>query len=379
MRVLHIINTLEMGGAQTVLLQLLRAWPKEDTHCVISLRAGADLDSALAQAGARVKHVGANPFRLLKAARAFKPDLIQSWLYHSDLAATGIALALGVPLVWGVHHTTMAQGSVKGSTMAVVRLLARLSHRPGPVPARVICCSRSAYDSHIALGYNADKCVLIENGVDTAIPAFSPTDRAEIRAELGIPLGAVVVGMFARFNPQKDHRGFLRAAALMAQALARQEWQAAFLLAGPGVDPSNAELMAWVAEEGLQARAHLLGTRADIPRLIHAVDVLTLSSAYGEALPMILCEGMAQGALCVATDVGDSAKLIGDAGWIVPPSDPQALCEAWLKAAACDEAEGQRRSQLARDRVQKYYGIGAMLENYRQTYRDVIGKAADEA
>ena len=342
---------------------------------MISLRPAADLDGALAQAGAQVLHVGANPLRLLAAARAFKPDIIQSWLYHSDLAATGVALALGVPLAWGVHHTTTGAGSVKRSTLAVVRLLALLSRLPGRAPARIICCSRSAMETHLALGYPAAKCELIENGIDTSAQTNDPAAREEVRAELGIPPGAAIIGMFARFNPQKDHKGFLRAAGLFAGAMAGQGRQAFFLLAGPGVEPGNPELTAWVAAEGLQANARLLGTRSDVPRLISAVDVLTLSSAYGEALPMILCEGMAQGALCVATDVGDSAKLIGDAGWVVPPSDPQSLSQAWQAAitAGANEEERARLAALARQRVEQGYGIAAMLQRYQHTYRQVLG------
>ena len=371
MRVLHIINTLEAGGAQTVLLQLLQASDKSDQHLVISLRNGNSLDAALMAAGAQVRRAGTNPLDLLRVAKEYQPDVIQSWLYHSDLLASFVAVVLRCPLVWGVHHTTLGVGSVKPTTMAVVRVLSLLSR---VLPARIICCSESALRSHIALGYPADKCVLIENGIDVAGQVFDPAARASVCIEFGIRQNAAIIGMFARYNPQKDHHGFLKAARILVEALAGVGRSAAFLLAGPGVDETNRELLSWINEQGVQAQVRLLGSRADVPRLISAVDVLTLSSAYGEALPMVLCEGMAQGALCVATDVGDTSKLLGEAGWVVPPSDPPALAKGWMQALQTTPAQRKTLGQQARDQVENHYSSAAMSQKYAEVYKSVCAK-----
>ena len=373
MRVMHLINTLEMGGAQSVLLQLAKAWPAAaDEHLVVSLLPGKSMGAAFAQAGVRVEYVGRQPWRLLRLALVYKPDLLQTWLYHSDLAGSLLGAMLGVPVVWGVHHTTADAGSVKASTLRVVRWLARLAPLRWPGPRAIVCCSHSALQSHLALGYPGQKCRLIENGVELRDGPGRATSRPALAAELAMPAGAYWVGMFARFNPQKDHQNFIAAAKILADRLELQGKQAYFVLAGPQMDAANPHLAEWIRQAGLGEVFRLLGTRQDVDALIAAMDVVTLSSAYGEALPMVLCEAMAQGALCAATDVGDTRALLGDAGWVVPPRDPAALADAWQKI--CQMPAGQREGMAlkARQRVQEGYGSAAMASKYHQLYSEVL-------
>src|SRR5690606_2510752 len=142
--------------------------------------------------------------------------------------------------------------------------------------------------------------------------------------ELGLGEDDLLVGLVARWHPQKDHPGFVRAAA----QLVRREPRARFVLIGNDCDAGNPELVGLVREAGVGDRMHLLGRRTDIPRLTAALDVATSSSSFGEAFPNILGEAMACAVPCVTTDVGDSADIVGDTGRVVPPRDPDALAAA---------------------------------------------------
>jgi glycosyltransferase involved in cell wall biosynthesis len=82
---------------------------------------------------------------------------------------------------------------------------------------------------------------------------------------------------------------------------------------------------------GISEQIHLLGERSDIPRLSAALDIASSSSAYGEAFPMVIGEAMSCGVPCVVTDVGDSARIVDNTGYVVPPREPQALANAWQK------------------------------------------------
>jgi glycosyltransferase involved in cell wall biosynthesis len=144
------------------------------------------------------------------------------------------------------------------------------------------------------------------------------------------------------------------------------------LLCGDGITWANAKLAGWIEERGLRDCFHLLGRREDIPRLSAALDVVCSSSAYGEAFPNVLGEAMACGVPCVATDVGDSAYIIGNTGKVVPPNDPQSLAGAVVELL---ELPANRRHELgedARRRMQQNFDIRAVVNRYEQLYNSLL-------
>jgi glycosyltransferase involved in cell wall biosynthesis len=209
--------------------------------------------------------------------------------------------------------------------------------------------------------------VVIANGFDTDTFRPDPAARLSVREELGLEPDAPLLGLMARFHPQKDHRTFVRAA---AQFL-RHSPAAHFLMAGRDVDDRNRTLLAWTTATGAPDRFHLLGLRDDMPRLMAACDIVSTSSSCGEALPLVLGEAMACGVPCVATDVGDSASLVGDTGRVVAPGDPEALSTAWgsLFTLRCDER--RRLGERARERVIDRYRLEACVQAHMALYRQV--------
>src|SRR3989304_9720276 len=117
--------------------------------------------------------------------------------------------------------------------------------------------------------------VVIPNGFDLSTFKPDPEARSAVRQELGLPPGSPLIGLIARFHPQKDHQTFLRAAALLA---ARRP-DVHFLLCGDGITWDNPALTAWIMAAGLRGRLHLLGPRRDVPPLSAALDAATSSSA----------------------------------------------------------------------------------------------------
>ena len=188
-----------------------------------------------------------------------------------------------------------------------------------------------------------------------------------MRAELGLGQTAPLVGLFARYDPMKDHANFLAAATL----LARREPATRFLLAGTGVEWSNKELAAGISGRGLGGRVLLLGERDDMPRLTAALDVASSSSAWGETFRIVLAEAMACGVPCVATYVDGSADVIGETGRVVPPKDPGALAAAWLEVLRTgSRAEFGRR---ARRRVEENFSLENTVRRYEALWVEVVG------
>jgi glycosyltransferase involved in cell wall biosynthesis len=210
---------------------------------------------------------------------------------------------------------------------------------------------------------------VITNGFDTDVFRPDPEARLGVRRELGLRPDTPLIGLAARFDPQKDHRNFLDAAALVKGADERVQ----FLMCGNGIDGRNAALTTTIESLGLRGRCHLLGPRRDMPRIFASLDLACSSSAFGEALPMTLCEAMACGVPCVTTDIGDSARVVDATGRVVPPRDPRAL------ALACRELldlAPQARAQLglaARRHIQRHYDLTTVARCYEDLYEGLSG------
>jgi len=196
---------------------------------------------------------------------------------------------------------------------------------------------------------------------------FKPDDdaRTHVRRELGITGTTPLVGLVGRFDPQKDHETFVRAATHLRAVMP----EAQFLLCGEGSDWQNQKLVGWIEEQNLRDCFHLVGRRDDTPRLYPALDLLTLTSAYGEAFPMVVGEAMACGVPCVVTDVGDSALLVGDTGRVVPVKDSRALAEAWIGVFSMTREARKALGYAARHRIQHHYQIDVITARYENLYR----------
>lgn len=371
MRVLHIITGLADGGAEAVLHRLITHDP-QDEHHVVSLTGHGKYGPLLADAGVAVTALHMPRGRLTwhalrslwRTLRQVRPDVVQTWMYHADLLGGVAASAQRLPVVWGIHNTTLEPGRSSRATMWVARACAGLSRR---VPARIVACAEAAVRVHAALGYDEGRMVVIPNGYDLSRFRPDAPARARLRAVWGVANVVPLIGMVARFDPYKDHQNLLAALGILRQrGLAFRA-----VLIGTGVDDGNAALKAAIATEGLDGNVRLLGPMTDIPAVMNALDVHVLSSS-AEAFPNVLAEAMACGTPCVATDVGDAALIVGEAGWVVPPRDAQALAAALEEALAAwrDRAAWARRQADCRARIESQFAIGAMVQRYRAVWQE---------
>lgn len=217
---------------------------------------------------------------------------------------------------------------------------------------------------HVAAGYQADKMRVIPNGFD--LGRFRPDDEARhaLRTVIGVAAETPLVGLMARYDAQKNHAGFIEAAALIHRQLPAVH----FVLAGEGIDDHNSTLTDAIQAHGLETFIHLKGRRDDMPSLMAALDVLASSSSYGEAFPNVLGEAMACGVPCVVTDVGDSAEIVGDTGRVVQSGDMAGLARHIVELLGLPPAQKLALSSEARMRVETNYEIGQVAGRYMSFY-----------
>lgn len=359
-RVLHVVTGLSAGGAESVLTRLASSLDRARFEtAVVALGPWGPVGDRLRKAGVETEALGMGGFlglpgalsRLKRILAERRPDLVQTWMYHADVIGGAAARRAHVPVVWNLRNGTLGPGT---------RLHTRLARRAAGFlsarwPVKIVTCSRAAAREHERLGYPADRFVHIPNGVDTGLFRPSPDIRAGVRAELNLTADDFAVGLFARLHPQKGHTVFLRALADLPHVTA--------VLAGAGTE----------ALRDLPPNVRALGERLDVPRLMTGMDAVASASIYGEAFPNVLAEAMACGAPVVATDVGDSAEILGDTGLVVPAGDAAALAAALCRLQEEPLDARALRSQAARERVKAEYTLGGMVSRYEGLYTNLVG------
>jgi glycosyltransferase involved in cell wall biosynthesis len=368
--VAHLITGLETGGAERMLAQLAARMDRERFRSiVISMTDTGPMGHVIAEAGIAVSALGVRRgmpdprgvLRLRRVLRAFRPDILQTWLYHADLLGLAARQLGFVPhLLWNVRCTESI------GSEAVRRILPWCSR----LPDAVVVNSAAGRQFHIGLGYRPRRWALLPNGFDTDALRPDAAQRARRRGELGLSEAAVAIALPARYHPMKDHATFIAAAAQVAARVPN----ARFVLIGRGNEPGNRALATAIAASGVGERIMLLGERDDLHALYPAFDIVTLSSAFGEGFPNVLGEAMSCGVPCVATDVGDAAEIIGATGAIVPPRDPAALAAAWESLAALAPKERTRRGEAARARIIEHFDLATILRRYEALYEDIAGR-----
>jgi glycosyltransferase involved in cell wall biosynthesis len=305
--------------------------------------------------------------RFREIIRDFRPNVVHTWLYHANTVG-GVAAYLwsDAKIVWGLHSGWLAADHTKRLTR-IMRTTGQWLSRY--VPDKIICCAHCVQEFHAGLGYDSSKLAIIPNGVD--LERFRPDEfaRRKLRNQWGVSSTQLVVGMVARFDPQKDFRTFLDAAIIV-----REHYPAArFVLCGRGFSAENAVLIEELERRGLQQHVILLGLRYDVPRVMAALDTLVLSSLFGEALPLVVIEAMACGVPVVATDMGDLQRVIGGCGIVAQAQSAHQFAEGILWYAQLSATEKRRVTINARERIAAMFPLSSAIDQHEALYSQILG------
>lgn len=371
--VLHVVTGLGAGGAERFLARLLPPLRARGFDAsVVALRSGGSVASEIERAGFPLEILGLEGApdlpraakRLSAIARERKPSLVQGWMYHGNLGAWIARRGVpGRPLVWSVRQGLYPDRPPRAATRLAIRLGATLSSRAD----RIVYNGEAAARAHEAIGYDAARRVVIPNGFDLEIWRGGPERRAEGRQRLGLDDATPVVGLVARAHPVKDHETFGRAAA----RLAGRRPDVRFVLAGRGVVEGTPPLEHALSDPEVRSRAILLGEPEELPAIVAAFDVATVTSR-GEAFPNVLAEAMAVGVQCVSTDVGEAREILGETGVVVPVGDDAALATAWDTVLGMDPDARRRVGEAARARVAARYDLGAVSAAWASLYESLL-------
>ncbi len=376
-KIAHISTGLETGGAEVQLTRLLESLDKNKFEMiVISLDKETYLaDKIRDELKIPVYSLGLkqNPLNIRKAysiLKEFNPDVIHGTMYEGGVVGTlfNKFLPKKPAVIWTVHEPLEHYDKEPIRKRMQLRLWGLISDKPDCM----MYVSNLNKDQHLAWGFKNRKALVIPNGVETSRCFPNKPKGMEIRESLGILQEAFVIGKVARFHRQKNHIGFLHSAAL----LHKTHPDVHFMLVGTNVDNNNVELTTLVKELGLEECVHMLGNRQDIPDVVNAFDLATLTS-FGEAFPLTLGEAMVSEVPCVATDVGDNDYIIGDTGLITPVNNDKAMAQAWQKMVEMDKGDFTKLGKAARQRTLDNFTLEQQVNQHDDLYTTLANKSRD--
>ena len=366
--VVHIIVGLYTGGAEKTLLKVCSGLP-EFHHHVVSLTGFGGLAPAFLKTGAELHYLDMRTTSGVIRGLAFlmhfvwktKPSLIQSWMYHSDLVTVVIKLiAPRTPIVWNLRHSALTPSSSR-RTRLIQRVLVRMSWF---VPRAIVAAGVTVRDEHERIGYSMQKLSTIPNGIDLEVFRADSSLRNVKRTRLGLAQDQLLIGFVGKWDPHKGVESFLDALKLLSD----WGWEVQFLMVGKDLLFENSQLVDLLDRRQLTDHAHLIGPVPDVQTYLNALDVM-VSASETEGFPNVIAEAVACGVPVVATDVGDSRRLLASENFLVPPRSPVKLAGAIDSLLALPPAERKKIADTNYRWASENYSMEQMLVSYDRLWR----------
>ncbi len=360
MRVLQLVDTMTVGGAQKLQLTYTRmAVAHGEEPIIVSLRAflNSPLPGQLQSAGAQVLAMPGKglkdiprTLRLRRLLRSEHIDVLHAHLGYAIMIGAAAGALAGVPVVATLHST-------KADAKQWLEALA-LRHGAKRIIA-VGTAVAEAYKERVG----KSRMVVLPNPVSEP-PELAEPERVALRTEVAGDPGRPLIVTAGRLAPDKGYEDLL---SVMDEI---RKIHPSAVLAIAGIGRLQEELAACILECGLQDHVRMLGLRNDLPQILASAD-LYVSASLREGLPITVLEAMAAGLPVVATRVGDVPQLLKDGrGTLVAPGEREELCGAILQHLA-DPAAGKRMGAAAREYVLRQHSAETWYAELRKIYAEV--------
>lgn len=356
MKIMFLIRSLGPGGAERQLVNLAKGLRQlKHNVLVVTFYSGEWLEDELTDAGVTLWtlnkrgrwDVARSAFKLVRLVQKERPTILHSYLSTANLLALLPKVFYpSLRVVWGVRASNV--------DFAVYDWFSKFSFQCECLLSKaadlIISNSHVGREYHLTHGFPDKNMIVIHNGID--IDSFKRDEKEgeRVRQAWGLVKEDVVIGHVGRLDPMKDHPTFLRAVAL----LVKERPNIWIVCVGEGSSDYREELRSLANRLGLANRIIWAGCRRDMPAVYNAFDVAVSSSRWGEGLSNVIAEAMACEVPCVATDVGDTAFLVGTFGVIVKAGDPNLLAQG-IRSALTNESK--KGSKSLRERVTSNFGV----------------------
>ncbi len=374
-RILFLIRSLEMGGAEKQLVELVKGFDKTKFNIsVVSFYPGGILREELAglhnvnlfslEKKSRWDLVGFL-FRFKNLVKDQNPDILHGYLDFSNLMCLIVGKLLKKKIVWGIR-SSYVNYSVYSWTDKWIAKIAALVSRFADL---IIVNSQAGRIHYEKQKFSAKKMTVIQNGIDIEKYNINPEKREAQRRKWNIPRDDILIGIVARLDRIKDHPLFIRMAKIVSEKLE----QVKFVIVGDGDPQYKQEIVDLIEKSGLSSQVIWAGYAADATAVYNAMDVCCLTSV-GEGFPNVLGEAMACGTEVVSTDVGDAALIIGKYGEIVETGDPEKYSQAVMSVIKLTDNERKETGINGRRWIVNNFSSKKMVEKTEKALLSLLSK-----
>lgn len=356
---MFLVTSMPVGGAETLLMNLVRRLDAQRFASeIVCLKSRGPLGDELARELPVHHNLILHKFDILVLWRLWR-------LMHERRIDAVVTVGAGDKMFWGRLAAKLAGVPVIVSALHSTGWpdsVGKLNRLLTPITDAFIGVA-DAHGKHLVKGehFPPSKVHIIYNGVDTA--RFCPGEKQAVRAELGLPVDAQVVGILAALRPEKNHELFLAGAVEILKSHPNTQ----FLIIGDG--PLRLPLEKLAQELGIAGVTHFLGSRPDVHHLLQAVDIVALTS-HNEASPVSLLEALSCGVPAVAADVGSVKETVidGYTGKLFPPGDQVSYVHTMVELLDSEPlrsqmgANGRQETIAKRSLESMVHGYESLLE-----------------
>lgn len=362
LNVMFLLSSMPVGGAETLLVNLVRRMSEQFRPQICCLKEPGELGEALS-----------GEFPIYSDLIKHKYDLgvigrLKKIFVENQIDAI-VTVGAGDKMFWGRLAANRARVPVILSALHSTGWpdgVGKLNRTLTPITDGFIAVARSHGEFMIDFEkFPVEKVKVVSNGVDTDHFQKSQYDGAKVRRELGIADSDPVCGIIAALRSEKNHLLFLRSAALVTREIPH----AKFLIVGDG--PERPMLESAVSDLELRKNVIFTGSRSDIAELLSAVNLFSLTSR-NEASPVSIMEAMSMQIPVVAPNVGSIADTVahGESGFLFNNGDAEQIAEYWL-ALLTDHQLSQRFGDAGRQIILSQSSLDVMVSGYENLIRDI--------
>ena len=379
MKILHIINSLNKGGAEGNLYRLSKfqkkKFKKKIDITIITLINNGFYESKLKKIGISiysldiVKNYNLVYWtkKLIKFRKIIKkqnPNIIQSWMYHSNFMTLFLPKFTFYRIFWNIRHSELNFRLSKITTIAISLICSFFSRL---IPKKIIYCSEKSINFHERKhNYSNKKTVLINNGFSDDDYYPSRKHRLNFRKKIKKQNSDIIIGFAGRYAKEKNISSLLIAFSKLIK-----EYDNVYLyMAGKNINFSNKELAKVILNLKIDKRAVFLDEQKNLLEFYNGIDFL-VSVSHAESFPNVIAESMLCSTPVLSSDAGSAKMIIKDSGFIMKHNHYKSITNHLKKTINIlinEKKKWKLYKKISRIQIKKNFSTSNMASNYLKTW-----------